>query len=211
MLRDFLLNCGRLEVGHLSVERQSVTPALNTDSVGNFSQDSSPQQETPVKSPTIELNELVKKPVCFEGKVAARRKWLDDYEGAAACNGWSEVLKVPYFPTFLEECAHDWFVTVGQRKVGETPEWGELRSAFIRHYLAGGDRQSLRRQVERTCQYENESAVTFIPRLLRLYQLIEPNEPEEELVEAAKDRLCGVYQEPLPLHNIYTPEELNDA
>ena len=137
----------------------------------------------------IKLNELVKKPECFDGYKPPARKWIDDYEKASEANEWSEVLMVEYFPTFLEKAANDRFVAVAKRKLGSHPSWQDLRAAFIRHYLGDSDRQVLRRQIERTCQGEKEKATNFIPRFMRL---VDPNKPEEELVDLLRSKLREV-------------------
>jgi len=146
-LNDYCLNHAKL----LSAENLSTNNGL-----GPRSDYATPRK--PILSqreiPPIKVNELVKKPESFDGHKPPARKWLDDFEKAADVNGWSDQQMVKYFSTFLEKAANDWYVTVGRRKLGPDPNWMDLRSAFIRHYLGDSDKLVLRRQIERTLQGE---------------------------------------------------------
>lgn len=163
------------------------------------------------KPPAIKLNELVKKPESFDGYKPPARRWVDDYEKASQANGWSEELMVRYFSTFLEKAANDWFLAIANKKLGLKPTWSDLKSAFIRHYLGDSDKQVLRRQVEKCQQGDREKATIFIPRFMRMVQLVDPSKPEDELVEVIRSKLRDEYQEKLVLTNTYTIEQLNDA
>jgi len=100
---------------------------------------------------------------------------------------------------------------IQQPKLGSNPTWPDLRSAFIRHYLGDSDKQVLRREIEKTCQGEREKATNFIPRFIRMVELVDPNKPEDELVDLIRSKLRHCYQDKLVLCNTYTIEELNDA
>jgi len=117
---------------------------------------------------------------------------------------------VRHFPTFIVRAAQDWFVTIAKRKLGENPPWDELKSDFLRHYLGGSDKAVVREQIERTRQGDIEKAAVFIPRLLRLFDMVELRKPEEELVEAIRPKLRKEYQDKLAMYDIYTIERLND-
>lgn len=201
-------------VDHRTERRRapSLTPQERVTSPQPHIYDSPREQQFITDQPTttINLKNLVLTPETFDGFKPPARKWVDDYERAAKANGWSEQSTVRYFETFLSKGAHDWFLTMGQRKFSKDPFWKDLRAAFIRHYLGDCDKSSLRRQIERTYQKEREPATIFIPRLLRLYQLADPTKQESDLVEAVKDRLRPDYQEKLAMHVIYTLEQLND-
>jgi hypothetical protein len=80
----------------------------------------------------------------------------------------------------------------------------------MRHYLGESDKASVRRQIERCRQGDSERAAVFIPRILRLFSMVEPDKPEEELVEAIRPKLRKDYQDRLAMHDIYTVERLND-
>lgn len=69
---------------------------------------------------------------------------------------------------------------------------------------------AVKRQIDKTFQGERESITIFMPRLLRLIQLIEPLKPEDELVEAVKEKLRATYLEKLAMHTIFTLDELNN-
>lgn len=159
----------------------------------------------------IELNKLVKKPESFDGYKPPARRWLDDFERCSEANGWSEDSMVKFFSTFLDKAVNDWFVTIAKRKLGTNPSWLDLRSAFIRHYLGDSDKQTFREQLEKTQQGDKEKSTNFIPRVIRLVDLIEPNKPEEDLVDLIRSKLKQCYIDKLILVNTYTIEELNDA
>lgn len=208
LLDDFIIHHDKLKVTHVN---QSV---LSEELINPSEQ----QQNVDTKSagiianiPAIKLNELVKKPEQFDGYKPPARKWIDDYENASNANGWSENQKVKYFSTFLDKSANDWYVTVGKRELGLTPNWQDLKTAFIRHYLGDSDIIVLRRQIERTFQGEKEKATNFIPRIIRLIELVEPNKPEVELVDLIRSKLRVIYQDKLTLCSTYTIEQLNDA
>lgn len=57
---------------------------------------------------------------------------------------------------------------------------------------------------------ERELATSFIPRVLRLFKLVDPDKSEESLVGCVRDKLRAEYQEKLSMYTIYTLEELND-
>ena len=97
------------------------------------------------------------KPELFDGVKPQPRRWIDDYERAARANGWSGKLCCQYLPTFLTKSALDWYVTIGESKVGRNPKWEDLKQAFIRHYLGDADKTQIRREIERTYQGERES------------------------------------------------------
>lgn len=130
---------------------------------------------------------------------------------AAESNSWTDEVKSRCMVTFLTDSPFDWLVTVAKRKYGDQPPWSDLRAGFICHYLGDANKQSPRRELDRTSQRENESGTMFIPRVLRLIQLLEPDKPENDLVDVIGDRLRGIYQEKLSLNYIYTIESLNDA
>lgn len=161
--------------------------------------------------PAIKLNELVMKPDSFDGLKPPARRWIDDYERCAKANSWSESVMVTYFPTFLKGRALDWYMALAQRKISSSSNWPEVRQVFIRHYLGEADRQYIKRQIEHCYQKEKEPVTIFIPRLLRLVMLIEPNKAEEDLVELVKDKLRSSYQEKLATHVITTLDQLNDT
>jgi len=49
-----------------------------------------PELPNPIRSvPTIKMYEMILKPLNFNGTRPPPRKWLDDYEHAAAANGWN--------------------------------------------------------------------------------------------------------------------------
>jgi len=158
-------------------------------------------KEEPI--PKIRLNELIIRPETFDGTKPPPRQWLDDYERAAHANGWRERTMVKHLQTFIIKAAQDWYVTIAKRKLGTDPSWQEVRAAFLRHYLGGSDKAVVRRQIERTRQGDNEKASLFIPRLLRLFDMVEPNKPEEELVEILRSKLRKGYQDKLAMHDIY--------
>jgi 3-methyladenine DNA glycosylase AlkC/predicted aspartyl protease len=159
----------------------------------------------------LKLNELVEKPVVFDGNKPNPRKWLDDYEKASESNSWNEYHKVKYFATFLEKSAHDWLVTIARRKLGLEPEWRDLKAAFIRHYLGDSDKRTLRKQLETMKQGEHEKAINFIPRVMRLISLIDDKMPEEEIVDIIRDKLREEFKQKMTLSILYTVEQLNDA
>lgn len=65
--------------------------------------------------------------------------------------------------------------------------------------------------MKRTYQREKETVTQFIPRMMRMLMLVEPNKHKDELVECIRDRLRGVYQDKLSLYTIDTIEQLNDC
>lgn len=85
-----------------------------------------------------------------------------------------------------------------------------LKQAFIRHYLGDADKTQIRRKIERAYQGEKELVTSFIPRILRLFKLVDPEKSEESLVDCVRDKLRAEYQEKLSMYTIYTLEELND-
>ena len=164
----------------------------------------------PVNIKPIKLNELVLKPQSFDGRKPSPRQWIDEYERAARANGWSESSMVHYFQTFLTHSALDWFFSMGESKIGQNAGWSKVRDVFKRHYLGESDRQSIRRTIDRCYQYEDEPVARFMPRLLRLVSLIEPNKSEIDKVELVRDRLRSKYQSKLATYRIDNLESLND-
>lgn len=135
----------------------------------------------------VKKNELVRDPPVFNGKKPSPRKWLDEYERAAEANCWTDFLKAMYMPTFLRDSAYNWFLTFPRRIYSrEQIPWPDLRSSFMRHFLAGTDTQALGRELHETYQGSKETATKFILRILRMMELVEPSKPEEEIVEFIK-------------------------
>lgn len=163
-----------------------------------------------VKVPKIKLNELVIRPEPFDGVKPNPRKWLDNYERAARANGWSDIIMVTYFPTFVIKSALDWHVAMAQRKLKRDSSWNDLKQMFIRHYLGEADRAATKRELEKCYQRESELATCFIPRFMRLMLLLDPNKDEEDIVDLVKDRLRSVYQADLAKSTIKSLDELND-
>lgn len=189
-LNDYVLNYDRLLAWSTSVvDSESVIGMVGETAVAKTTETVQPQK--------IELNKLVKTPKAFDGNKPPARQWLDDFEKSSEANGWNHSSMVKFFSTYLEKAANDWFVTIAKRKLGSRPSWPDLRAAFIRHYLGDCDKQTLRRQLEKTYQGENEKATNFIPRLVRLVDMVEPGKPEEDLVDLIRSKLRLNYQDKL--------------
>lgn len=150
----------------------------------------------------IRIHELVMTPRTFDGVIPPAWRWIDDYERASQSNTWIEDSMVRYFPTFLPKSALDWWMTMGQRELGLNPPWDELRDAFILHFIGESERMDTKKRINRTFQRDRESAANFIPRLLRLVDMVDKNKSEDELVELVKERLRAPYQEKLAMHDI---------
>lgn len=117
---------------------------------------------------------------------------------------------VKYFATFLTQSAYDWWMSMGQKKVRQNSKFAEVRQIVMRHYVGESDRLEIKKEINKTFQRKEESITTFMPRLLRLIQEIEPNKPEDELIELVKDHLRSAYQEKLTMHTITSLEQLHD-
>lgn len=163
---------------------------------------SSDEVEVVKPVPKIKLNELVRTPPTFDGEKLHPRTWMDDFERAAEANHWPDEAKVTYMPTFLEKSALDWHSTILKRNVGTNPSWVETKGAFLRHYSGKTDVPSLRRQIDRTFQMREEKAINFIPRIMRLLELENPDRAEDELVEKIQGKLRQDYQDKLVLIDI---------
>lgn len=116
-----------------------------------------------------------------------------------------------FFVSFLQDDAYDWWETLGRRRLGLNPSWADVKAAFIRHYMGDSDKGQVRRQIERTFQGAKERCTVFIPKMVRLYELVEPDKPERELVESIRDKLRQEYKSHLVMQSIYTLEQLNDC
>lgn len=164
----------------------------------------------------VKTNDLIIKPENFDGVKPPPRKWLDNYEKACAANRWLDEIKVLYFPSFLSGTAYDWYLSMGQKRIARAVEvdqrspWILTREIFIRYFLGDSDKMAIKNEVDTTFQQENEGITTFMPRLLRLVQLVEPNKPEDELVELVKSKLRSNYQDKLAMHSIFSLDTLND-
>lgn len=221
--KDYLMNHHLMDRVFLVGENQPVTSAgrniQSNETTGydrfDDAQDE-PQNDNTYTSleegvATIKLNELVRKPKHFNGFKPKPRQWLDDYEKASRDNQWSDYLKVKYFGTFLEDSAYDWWVTLGQSKVGPDPEWLEVRRAFLHHYVGESDQDELQRSLDKMFQKEKEKGTVFIPKVLRLIDMINAAKPESEKVHIIKSKLRSNYQDKLALYTINTVEALNSA
>lgn len=92
-------------------------------------------------------------------------------------------------------------MTLGQRKLKQNSSWQEVRKVFISYFIGNDDRMKVKKPINRTIQKEKESITVSMPRLLRLIQLVDPGKPEDESVEAIKERLAML--------TIETLDELN--
>lgn len=158
----------------------------------------------------IKRNELVIEPEPFDGIKPSPRRWIDDYERAGEANGWKKNQMVKYLPIYLQKTAYDCYVTRAVKKLGRQPSWAELKNLFITHYLGSQDKQQLRRQLEKTFQGDRESITVFLPRVLRLVELVYPLKSKDEQVEFIRERLRASYQEKLAIQSISNLDELNE-
>lgn len=161
--------------------------------------------------PSLRRDQMVIKPRMFDGNKPPPRRWIDDFEKAAHANGWTDHFMVTFFVSFLSGHAYDWLVTLGRRRLPPNPRWMDIKEAFIRHYLGESYRSTIRKQIEKLQQGPQEKCVNFIPKVVRLYELVEPSKPEEELVEAVRDKLRPEFAAHLVMQSIYTLEQLNDC
>lgn len=167
-----------------------------------FWDDPEPVEQLTREVQTIKLNELVIKPATFDGVKPPPRRWIDDYERASKANGWNDRSMVKYFATFLSKAAYDWYLSMAQNKLGSAARWVNVRALFFRHFLGESDRLAVKRQIDRTFQGEKESITTFLPRMIRLYQLVDPYKEKIELVDMVREKLRSSYQDKLALHTI---------
>lgn len=84
-----------------------------------------------------------------------------------------------------------------------------MRIMFIKHWIGEQDRLAVRRIIDEMRQRDNEKINVFMPKVVRMVRCIDPDKPEDELVELVKKKLKPQYQEKLALYIINTLEELN--
>lgn len=159
---------------------------------------------------TIKLNELVVKPERFEGRKEGARRWIEDYEDASSANGWSEEIMVKYISTFFSKTARDWYSTMVLPSVTSETQWSEIRAKFIRHYVGPQEAEALREEIRLTRQRPAESIIEFMPRMLRLLDLADPNMSEERKLSEVKAKLTDRYRRNLIGQKPTTLEDLND-
>lgn len=216
-MQDYMDNHGVFHASRSFTQVNASTEAKNNASVTPpFSGEESlsgavidTQPPPPKEIPKIKKDELVKEPPKFDGNKPTPRRWLDDFERAAYSNTWSDEQQVRYFPSYLVKAAYDWWASMAQPKLSRSSRFADVRHLFVRHWMGESDRVATRRIIDKMKQKENESVRVFMPPLVRLIRCIEPNKPEDELVEIVKEKLQPHYQEKLALYLINSLDELN--
>lgn len=148
-----------------------------------------------------DLNKLFVRPETFDGIKPPPRQWLDQYEKAASSNEWSDAAKVKYMATFLKDSAYSWLTDVVPFEIRGQPSWNQLRSLFTRCYLGESDRQAAKRELERSMQRVGELAATYIPKVVNLIKMLDPNRDHVQIAEDIKFKLLPEYQAQLVLFN----------
>lgn len=160
--------------------------------------------------PKIKLNELVNKPSIFDGDRKKARRWLEDFEICSLNNGWDNRTMAFYFSAFLNSSCKDWYNNMALPLISSNIDWFALKSIFLRTFVGPDAEQSIKEEYQRTKQRKDETITEFIPRLLRLMRLMDPNQTEYSRVKDIKSKLTDDYRDKLIGKNPETILELND-
>lgn len=169
-----------------------------------------PVTETKRNVPKIKLNELVNKPSHFDGDRRKARRWIEDYEICSLNNGWDNETMAYYFSAFLNSHSRDWYNNVALPTIRSNVDWFSLKTIFLRSYIGPDAIQNLKEEFQRIRQKREEPIMEFIPRVLRLMRLVDPNQEEVERVKDIKVRLLDEFQDRLIGKNPTSLLELND-
>ena len=143
---------------------------------------------------TVKLNELVIQPEMFDGEKPRPRRWIHDYNEAIVANGWSDHLAIKYLPTYLTKAAKDWYFVDVKPNLTTTTKWYHVYEVFIDNFLSEADEEQLTRAIENSKQRPGENVSTFLPRMRRLLQLLNPNISEKEQLAQVIRRLRQEYK-----------------
>lgn len=159
---------------------------------------------------TIDLNKLVVKPEVFNGRNPKPRTWIETYNDAISANGWSNLIAIKYFRTFVTGPAADWFTVEIRPKLDQFKEWKEVDALFRANYLGRAETDALAKELELTRQHYEESVSTFIPRARRLMLQVNPTISEQEQLRVLMTKLKPELQERLTEFNNKDIRELRD-
>lgn len=121
---------------------------------------------TTVLKPKIELPER------FSGTDSADPQiWLSTYELHSRVAGWAENDMIKYFPMFLTDTAHTWYITCGQ-----STDWKVLRQTFLKTFALNRDATFPERSlVERSFREGYETVRQYYFDKLRLCINVDPD------------------------------------
>lgn len=151
---------------------------------------------------------MVINPIKFDGSNKKPGEWLLDFDHAIEQNGWSDDQVVKYFSAFLENAALDWYRTNALKKINPGTTWLQLRKLFESYFMADVNQISLLQQLEE-CRQGNESISVFMPKIVKIMNLINKNVTEEEIIWRIKTKLKPSLQKMLATSQITTIDELN--
>jgi len=158
-----------------------------------------------------DLNKLFVRPEPFNGIKPPARQWLDQYEKAATANNWTDAAKIKYMATFLKESAYSWLTEVVPFNYPKGATWGQLRDLFVKCYLGESDRQSAKREFDKTIQKEGERASHFIPKMVQMIRQLDRKRPQALITDDIRHKLLPEYQEKLIMFELKTIEHLYNA
>lgn len=159
---------------------------------------------------TIELNKLVKKPTIFDGENPHPRVWIEEYLHAAEDNGWTERQAVRYFKTFIKGDASDWYDWAVRPIMTNETTLDTVRDLFSTNYLGQADGYRTRKLLRDTKQGPNDLACNFIPRIVKLLLILDPQMSESEQVARITEKLAPFYQRTIAEHEPSSVVQLRD-
>lgn len=157
---------------------------------------------------TINMNQLVVRPVTFNGYKPKPRKWLDDFKYAIKANDWNDIQIIKYFPSWLDGTAKSWFKNEIDPIMDDDFTWDDLEAKFTDNYLGQGEFEELSAQLDKTRQGANEPITSFIPRVKELLIMIDPMMSEAEQVRNIRRRIKDEHKRWVAFANPTTVDQL---
>lgn len=159
---------------------------------------------------TIELNKLVKKPSIFDGENPHPRIWIEKYINAAQDNNWNDRQAVRYFKTFIKGDAADWYDWIIRPIITPQTTFADIRDQFSANYLGQADGYRTRKLLRDIKQGPKDLACNFIPRVVKLMFILDPNMAESTQVATITEKLRPIYQRTIAIQEPETVIELRD-
>lgn len=161
--------------------------------------------------PPIKMSELLNRPEVFDGSKSEACKWIEDYERCALANTWDISYWSTYVAAFLKKSSRDWLHNIAVPKLGIRPRWSDFRSEFIQYYVGNDLLHSMKEELNHTRQRKDEPVTDFIPRVIRLMRMVNPDQNEESQTLDIKKKLTSSYQDRLVGQKFYRLQDLNDV